>query len=115
MENISSQLQEIQEKLEKNKQIQDSRYILIVVSELLRNIRQRVPFSAGSPTQSFQTWEDRNQPNPKDRYILVESRPELVIRRGQGKFKTKDHGARAEIKANASKNRGKRRDLHRRG
>lgn len=59
---------------------------------------------AGSPTQSLKTWEDRNQPNPKDRFILVESRPELVIRRGQAKFKTKDHGAIAglpySIKAN---------------
>lgn len=51
----------------------------------------------GSPTQSLKTWEDRNQPNPKDRCILVESRPELVMRRGQSQFKTKDHGALAGL------------------
>ena len=51
----------------------------------------------GSPTQSLKTWEDRNQPNPKDRWFLVESRPELVMRRGQSKFKTKDHGALAGL------------------
>ncbi len=52
---------------------------------------------AGSPTQSLKTWNDRNQPNRKDRYFLVESRPELVMRRGQAKFKTKDHGALAGL------------------
>jgi hypothetical protein len=52
---------------------------------------------AGSPSQSLKTWEDRNQPNPKDRWFLVESRPELVMRRGQSKFKTKDHGALAGL------------------
>lgn len=48
---------------------------------------------AGSPQQSLKTEASRNQPNPKDRWILVESRPELIIRRGQTQFKTKDHGA----------------------
>jgi len=52
---------------------------------------------AGSPTQSLKTWEERNQPNPKDRWFLVESRLELVMRRGQSKFKTKDHGALAGL------------------
>jgi len=52
---------------------------------------------AGSPTQSLKTWADRNQPNPKDRWILVEGRPELVLRRGQSQFKTKDHGALAGL------------------
>jgi hypothetical protein len=52
---------------------------------------------AGSPTQSLKKWEDRNQPSPKDRWSLVESRPELVMRRGQSKFKTKDHGALASL------------------
>jgi len=41
---------------------------------------------AGSPQQSLKTEASRNQPNPKDRWILVESRPALVIRRGQGQF-----------------------------
>lgn len=48
---------------------------------------------AGSPQQSLKTEASRNQPNPKDRWILVESRPELIMRRGQAQFKTKDHGA----------------------
>ena len=52
---------------------------------------------AGFPTQSLKTWEDRNLPNPKDRWILVKSHLELVIRRGQSKFKTKDHGALAGL------------------
>lgn len=52
---------------------------------------------AGYPSQSLKTWEDRNQPNPKDRWFLVESRSELVMRRGQSKFKTKDHGALAGL------------------
>jgi hypothetical protein len=52
---------------------------------------------AGSPTQSLKKWEDRNQPSPKDRWFLVESRPELVMRRGQSKFKTKAHGALAGL------------------
>ena len=43
--------------------------------------------------QSLKTEASRNQPNPKDRWILLESRPPLVIRRGQARFKTKDHGA----------------------
>jgi len=52
---------------------------------------------AGSPTQSLKTEASRNQPNPKDRWILVESRPELIIRRGQAQFKVKDHGAVAGL------------------
>jgi hypothetical protein len=59
---------------------------------------------AGSPSQSLKTWEDRNQPNPKDRWFLVESRPELVMRRGQSKFKTKDHGALAGLPYSVKKN-----------
>lgn len=39
------------------------------------------------------TWQNRNESNPKDRWCLLEGRPELVLRRGQSKFKTKDHGA----------------------
>ena len=46
---------------------------------------------AGSPQQSLKTEASRNQPNAKDQWILVESRPELIIRRGQAQFKTKDH------------------------
>jgi len=53
----------------------------------------RTQLHAGSSTQSLKTWSDRNEPNPKDRRFLVESRPELIMRRGQSKFKTKDHGA----------------------
>jgi hypothetical protein len=59
---------------------------------------------AGSPTQSLKTWEDRNQPNPKDRWFLVESRPELVMRRGQSKLKTKAHGALARLPYAVKKN-----------
>ena len=58
----------------------------------------------GSPSQSLKTWEDRNQSNPKDRWFLVESRPELVMRRGQSKFKTKDHGALAGLPYSVKKN-----------
>ena len=64
----------------------------------------RTQLHAGSPTQSLKTWEDRNQPNPKDRWFLVESRPELVMRRGQSKFKTKDHGALAGLPYSVKKN-----------
>ena len=52
---------------------------------------------AGSQQQSLKTEASRNQPNPKDRWILVESRPELIMRRGQAQFKTKDHGALAGL------------------
>ena len=48
---------------------------------------------AGSPPQSLKTEASRNQPNRKDRWILIEFRPELVVRRGQAQYKTKDHGA----------------------
>ena len=61
---------------------------------------------AGSPQQSLKTEASRNQPNPKDRWILVESRPELVIRRGQAQFKTKDHGALAGLPYKIKKNGG---------
>lgn len=46
---------------------------------------------------SLKTEASRNQPHPKDRWILVESRRELVIRRGQAQFKTKGHGALAGL------------------
>ena len=61
---------------------------------------------AGSPQQSLKTEASRNQPNPKDRSILVESRPELIIRRGQAQFKTKDHGALAGLTYKIKKNGG---------
>jgi hypothetical protein len=64
---------------------------------LVRPVGCGTQLHAGSPTQSLKTWEDRNQPNPKDRWFLIESRPELVMRRGQSKFKTKDHGALAGL------------------
>jgi hypothetical protein len=52
---------------------------------------------AGSPEQSLKTEASPNQPNAKDRWILVESRPELRIRRGQAQFKMKYHGALAGL------------------
>ena len=55
-------------------------------------------------TQSLKTWEDRNEQNPKDRWFLIESRPELVMRRGQSKFKTKDHGALTGLPYSIKKN-----------
>jgi hypothetical protein len=61
---------------------------------------------AGSPQQSLKTEASRNQPNPKDRWVQVESRPELVIRRGQAQFKTKDHGALAGLPYKIKKNGG---------
>jgi hypothetical protein len=61
---------------------------------------------AGSPQQSLKTEASRNQPNPKDRLILVESRPELIMRRGQAQFKTKDHGALAGLPYKIKKNGG---------
>lgn len=61
---------------------------------------------AGSPQQSLKTEASRNQPNPKDRWILVESRPELTMRRGQAQFKTKDHGALAGLPYKIKKNGG---------
>ena len=36
--------------------------------------------------------------------FLIESRPELVMRRGQSKFKTKDHGALAGLPYSVKKN-----------
>ena len=61
---------------------------------------------AGSPHQSLKTEASRNQQNPKDRSILVESCPELIIRRGQAQFKTKDHGALAGLPYKIKKNGG---------
>jgi hypothetical protein len=61
---------------------------------------------AGSPPQSLKSEASRNQPNPKDRWFLVESRPELLMRRGQAKFKTKDHGALAGLSYFIKKNGG---------
>ena len=52
---------------------------------------------SGSPQQSLKTEASRNRPTGKDRYILVESRPELIIRRGQAQYKTKNHGAVAGL------------------
>nr|YP_010282935.1 hypothetical protein MKT70_pgp100 [Nitzschia ovalis]YP_010282998.1 hypothetical protein MKT70_pgp037 [Nitzschia ovalis]ULD15699.1 hypothetical protein [Nitzschia ovalis]ULD15762.1 hypothetical protein [Nitzschia ovalis] len=52
---------------------------------------------AGVPEPSLKTEADRNQPHPKERWIWIEARPELVIRRGQGKYKLKDHGALAGL------------------
>lgn len=52
---------------------------------------------AGSGPQSLKNEAARNQPNPKDRFILLESRPELIIRRGQAQAKTRDHGALAGL------------------
>lgn len=71
---------------------------------LVRPVDCGTQLYAGSPTQSLKTWEDRNDPNPKDRWFLVESRLELVMRRGQSKFKTKDHGALAGLPYSIKKN-----------
>ena len=71
---------------------------------LVRPVDCGTQLHAGSPTQSLKTWEDRNHPNPKDRWFLVESRPELVMRRGQSKFKTKDHGALVGLPYSVKKN-----------
>lgn len=60
----------------------------------------------GSPPQSLKTEASRNQPNPKDRWFLVESRPELIMRRGQAQFKTKDHGALSGLPYSIKKNGG---------
>ena len=59
---------------------------------------------AGSPTQSLKTEASRNQPTAKDRWILVESRPELVVRYGQAKYKVKDHGALTNLPYTIKKN-----------
>lgn len=53
--------------------------------------------SSGSESQSLKTWEDRNKPNQKDRWFLVESHQKLVMQRGQSKFKTKSHLALAGL------------------
>lgn len=47
----------------------------------------------GSTEQSLKTEADRNMPTKKDLCILVESRPELVMRYGQSKYKVKPYGA----------------------
>ena len=60
--------------------------------------------SASGPTQSLKTWESRNEPNEKDRVFMVETRPELTMRRGQSKHKTKDHGALAGLDYNIKPN-----------
>lgn len=57
-----------------------------------------------SSTQSLKTWEDRNQLHLKDRWIMVESPPKLVMRRGQTKFKTKPHGALVGLPYTIKKN-----------
>ncbi len=51
----------------------------------------------GHPPICLKTEADRNKPHPLDRYITVDSHPEIVVRRGQGQFKTKDHGALAGL------------------
>ena len=61
---------------------------------------------AGSPEQSLKTKASQNQPNAKDRSILVESRTELIISRGQAPFKTKDHGSLAGLSYKIKKNGG---------
>lgn len=53
---------------------------------LVRPVDCETQLYAGS---SLKDEVSRNQPHPKDRFILVESRPELIIRRGQAQSKTK--------------------------
>jgi hypothetical protein len=59
---------------------------------------------AGVLKQSLKSWEQRNQPNPKDRCFLVDSRPELYMRRNKAKYKTKDHVALAGLPYTIKKN-----------
>ena len=50
---------------------------------------------SGMPHQEFASLtneQKRNLPHPKDRFINVKGHQDLVIRRGQGQFKVKDHG-----------------------
>ena len=61
---------------------------------------------AGVPEQSLKTEAARNQPHTRDRWMLVESRPELITRYGQAKFKTKDHGALAGLEYRVKNNGG---------
>jgi hypothetical protein len=49
------------------------------------------------PTQSLKTWESHNQSNPKDRFIRVPGHKEVILRYGQSKYKTSDHGALAGL------------------
>ena len=78
----------------------------LTVTGLARNAgSEKKPPSPGA-TQPLKTRAQRNTPNPKDRSILVESRPELIIRRGQAQFKTKDHGALAGLPYKIKKNGG---------
>jgi len=58
------------------------------------------------PEQSLKTEANRNRPNPKDQRIIVENRPELTVRRGQAKYKTKDHGALAGLDYRVKRNGG---------
>ena len=71
---------------------------------LVRPVGCGTELYAGSYSQK--TEADRNQPHPKDKWILLESRPELVVRRGQAQFKTKDHGALAGLPYKIKKNGG---------
>ena len=73
---------------------------------LVRPADSETQLYAGSPQQSLKTEASRNQPNPKDRWILVESRPELIMRRGQAQYKTKDHGALVGLPYKIKKNGG---------
>lgn len=73
---------------------------------LVRPVDCETQLYAGSPQQSLKNEASRNQPNPKDRWILVESRPELIMRRGQAQFKIKDHGALAGLPYKIKKNGG---------
>ena len=59
---------------------------------------------AKSLQKSLKTESSQNQPNPKDRWILIKSRPELIIRRGQAQFKAKDHKALAGLTYKIKKN-----------
>ena len=42
---------------------------------LVRPMDCGTQLNAGSPTQSLKTWEEKNLPNLKDRWFLVQSRP----------------------------------------
>jgi len=69
-------------------------------SELVHAKDPETQLYAGSKQQSLKTEASRNQPNPeKDKEILIDSRPKLVIRYGQAKYKVKAHGALAGIES----------------
>lgn len=78
----------------------------ITVTGMTQNAgSDKKPPSPGA-TQSLKTHAQRNAPNLKDRFVKVDGHPELINRRGQCKYKTKDHGALAGLDYRVKKNGG---------